>query len=410
MTEEKKVGSTDFNEIIRQVEEQLGAILSHRTEEIEHELEERINREKEAARLKKEEIEKEFKAEREALSEFRSLVRNAEEERKYLLEEVRERFKKILHYQAEIEDLAKSTGEEIKKLGELQRSLEEIRGKTAEKAALLKKELRDKFGIVTEILEEEEPSGINLDRELERLKRIKEVLAAEFGVPVSPDQAPGPAEEEAASSELQDLEIPEIGELIAEEKPVSPVTGEITEAGAGPSRDKKEASEEDLVADIEAFLNSYRKSEPVDGSGEMFYYQKDREVVIDGEELFKTAETITVEASQLKSRLEEVDSPKEQFFIKQELINRQEMLRGVILRVVRMCEKSGWKLPAFTADLLNIEFLRGMLERLSIENWSNPPEFLNFERKLADALALFKKRLESRFAYLKSIQEALETV
>ncbi len=414
-------------EEIADIESRLGSVLADRIGEIEKELEDRINREKEVARLKKEGIEKEFESERETLLEFKTQVRSSEEERKTILEEVRDRFDQVLQYQAEIENLAKASGEEIKKLGELQKSLNEIRDRTAEMAASIKKDLQDKFGITAEIVNEEEPAALDLDKELERLRQIKAILAGGCH-PAPPAQtSPQPGDEG-----LRDGDLPEIRDLIAggpdDEAPKGEAAphGSEPEPGPGPepgpcaapalpveragdqAKDGTSGEGETSGLDQEAQLASLKKYESANGNGEIPYFQKDGTVVIDAEELLKSAGPVVAEARRLSSRLEEVESPKEQFFLKQELINCQEILRGNIFKVVRLCEKDGWRLPPFTIDILNRDALRDILEKLNIENWSNPPEFIDFDGRFTGLMHRFTGRLEDRSDYLGSILDALK--
>lgn len=409
-------------EEIADIESRLGSLLADRIGGIEKELEDRINREKERARLKKEGIEKEFESERETLLEFKAQVRSSEEERKTILEEIRDRFDQVLQYQAEIENLAKASGEEIKKLGELQKSLNEIRGRTAEKAASIKKDLQDKFGIKADIVHDEEPAALDLDKELERLRQIKAILA---GGCSSPAQAAQPSPQ-SGDEGLRDRDLPEIRDLIAggadDEAPKGEAAPPASEPGPGPAAaapvtdGPAEGQAKAVTAEkgeaggtnLEALLASHKKYEAANGSGEIPYFQKDGAVVIDAEELLKSAEPVVAEARRLSSRLEEVESPKEQFFLKQELINCQEILRGHVFKVVRLCEKDGWRLPPFTNDILNRDALRDILEKLNIENWSNLPEFIDFDGRFTGLVHRFTARVEDRSDYLGSILDALK--
>src|SRR5512136_663582 len=170
----------DSSQVIQEVEDQLERILQRKFRDVDSELLERINREKEAARQRKEEIEREFEKEKSALTDYRAMVRDFEEQRASLLNEARDRFQKVVKFQAEIESLAKSTVDEIRRVNEIQERLEVLRTKTSERAAFLKNDLRERFGIVAEVMEEEpKPLGLDLDEELEKLRKVKELLAIE---------------------------------------------------------------------------------------------------------------------------------------------------------------------------------------------------------------------------------------
>src|SRR4030043_1921505 len=125
----------DSSQVIQEVEDQLERILQKKFSDVDSELGERINREKEAARRRKEEIEREFDKEKTALTDYRVMVRDFEEQRAGLLNEARDRFQKVLKFQAEIESLAKSTVDEIKRVNEIQERLQGLRAKRAGGAA-----------------------------------------------------------------------------------------------------------------------------------------------------------------------------------------------------------------------------------------------------------------------------------
>ena len=114
------------------------------------------------------------------------------------------------------------------------------------------------------------------------------------------------------------------------------------------------------------------------------------------------------EGQRLSVKLGLTESPKDQFFIKQELINWQEGLRALFLRVVKMCEKNSWALPRYTEDVLNTQVLRRLLERLSMENWSNLEEFAGFTAVGADIRRAFLARIEPRGTYLRALKRQVE--
>jgi FtsZ-binding cell division protein ZapB len=404
-------------QVIEEIEVQLDKLRHRKIDDIERELVARINQEKEAARRRKEEVEREFEKERGALEEYRDVVREAEKERDGLIARAREHFDKIVRLQAEIESLAKATVEEIRNVTDLQKKIEELRGKTAERAAFLKTDLRERFGIVADVFDEQQKTvAIDLDQELEKLKKIKELLAVESaaaGLGAPTVQAGDDGEfASLASGPPPELKIPEIQDLIADSARVAeegPPSGEAaaepvarTSAAAGPAAEESEEA-------VCAALESCRKSEPANGSGEIHYFQKDGKGLIDGESLFSAIDRTIDEARRLSAKLGRTESPKEQFFIKQELINWQEGLRALFLRIVKMIEKKVWALPAYTGAILNTQTLRGLLERLSMENWSNPEEFLSFTKTADEMKGLFIARITPRGPYLKAMKDEIES-
>ncbi|MCU0244549.1 MAG: hypothetical protein MUE80_07360, partial [Acidobacteria bacterium] len=435
----------DSSQVIQEVEDQLERILQKKFRDVDSELVERINREKEAARKRKEDIEREFDKEKTALGEYRVMVRDFEEQRAGLLNEARDRMQKVLKFQAEIESLAKSTVDEIKRVNEIQERLEALRTRTSEKAAFLKNDLRERFGIVAEVMDEPEPKplSLDLDEELAKLRKIKDLLAIESaaanlgrlgGEPAGRDDL---AALDAAANRAA-LDIPNIPDLIAGPAPAEPeppaapraaapaaalpaVTEAVTEAVTGafaapvsvpapapapaPAAAPAGAADEPGVLTEEeavALLESYRRTEPANGSGEIHYFQKDGPAVADPEKLLAAVDRTLEEGQRLSVKLGQTESPKDQFFIKQELINWQEGLRALFLRVIKMCEKSAWRLPAYTADVLDSQVLRRLLERLSMENWSNLEEFAAFSVAVADLRRDFQARVEPRLAYLRA--------
>jgi len=396
-------------QVIQEIEGQLDKLLQRKIDDIERDLAARIGQEKEAARRRKEEVEREFLKEHDTLSEYRTSVRATEEERNGLLAEARKHFDKVVHLQAEIEGLARATVEEIKKVTEVQQRIEDLREKTAERAGFLKTDLRERFGIVADALDEEEkPLSLDLDEELEKLRRIKELLAIEsaaVGLGSVPEDDRSPEDLAALDGgEAQEgFRIPEIQELVAEMPAVLAAEPRPeTEAGPGPA-----PSAEEPEAAVEAALESCRRTEPANGNGEIHYFQKDSKILVDGESLFTVVDKTIEEARRLSAKLDQTESPKDQFFIKQELINWQEGLRALVLRIIKMTEKRIWELPDYTAAVLNAPSLRGILERLSMENWSNPEEFATFTAAAAELRKAYIERITPRGIYLRALKKEL---
>ncbi|MGZ5424121.1 MAG: hypothetical protein ACXW2V_05905, partial [Candidatus Aminicenantales bacterium] len=370
--------------------------------------------------------ERDFEKEKTALTEYRIMVHDFEEQRAGLLNEARDRFQKVLKFQAEIEALAKSTVDEIKRVNDIQERLEILRTKTSERAAFLKTDLRERFGIVAEVLEEEpKPLSLDLDVELEKLRKIKDLLAIESAAASLGRLDVQPAGEDDlavmdAAAEKSDSDIPGIQDLIAgpapaaepeaPPEPARPAAGELSAAATEVAAPEPHAAfREDLTEDeLAADLESYRRTEPANGSGEIHYFQKDAIVIADPEKLLAAVDRTLDEGQRLSVKLGLTESPKDQFFIKQELINWQEGLRALLLRIVKMCEKSAWTLPRYTEDVISAQVLRRLLERLSMENWSNLEEFASFAASIAEIRKAFHARVEPRLPYLQSLRQELE--
>jgi hypothetical protein len=363
---------------LQDIESELDRELARRLEEVEHSLANRIDSEKEAARLRMEEIGREFDRERGALLEFRAQVSAAESERTDLGREMREHFNLACGYLAEIDRLTKLTVEEINRATDIQQRMEDLRRKTAERAGFLKRDLQEKFGIETDVSAEagEGLLPVDLDAELEKLRRIKEILRLE--TPAAPAAEPGDS-----------TAVPEIQDLVAGSEP----------EGGDP------AAPEAVPVDP---LEACRRTEPGNGHGELHSFQKGGRIVLDAERLLETAENARDEVRRLARLLDSAESPKEQFFIKQDIINGQESLRKLVLRAVKMCENKSCSLPAATAGVFDLRALKDLLERLSLENWSHAADFADFEKVLEELRADFAARATPPDAYRRAILEELE--
>jgi len=388
--------------VIQEIEQQLENVLSRKREDIESALAAKIQKEKEAAHNKLNELEKEFDQEREALDEFRRMVAEVEAERNTILEEVREGIKRALQFQAEVEDLSRRTTEEIRKVNDFHQRLESLRQQTSERAGFLKKDLGEKFGIVTEVPEREDVLGpeMDLERELENLKRIKALLAGE---------RPSGGGEERSRQEgggSWEFRIPEIRDLIQssafqEDGETKPVPIEDEPGGK---------ASQGMIGGASAVesLNALGRTDPADGSGEIRYFQKRQKVLLDPEHLLGAIERSVEESRKLSLRLGETESAKDRFFIKHDLINAQEGLRKLVFGAIKICDKNPPALPGMVLDVLNVKVLRNMLDRLSTDNWANPEDLASFEKDIKALGTAFRERTVPREKYFRSILEELE--
>jgi len=385
--------------IIEEIEEQLGEALSKKKDEIEKELEERIKREKEEAKKRIEDIEKEFAEEKQALKSYKDTIKEYENNKLKLRDQIKEHLDMAIQFQSDIESLTAKTLEELKALGELNKRLEDLHKEAEEKASVLKKNLEDRFGIVAEVIETNEISevDIDLDRELSKLKKIKELLT-------SPAEALA-EETEEAKEEAEEME--EVAEKVEE----MPEEEEGIPAPEVPSEEELEQVElggEPTFQGAFETLEEFRKTESTEDNGEISYFVKDNKVVMDGECLVSALGNNLDEAKKLYIKLNQTESPKDQFFIKQEIIRHQESLRKVIMRSVSMCEKENCSLPSYTADILNMDLLKDILEKLTMENWSNQDDFTFFEKYAKNLKTNFYSRITPPAIYLKSIIDELE--
>ncbi len=377
---------------VQEIETQLDKLLARKKDEIDAELAARIREEQEAAKARMDGVEKEIDRERESLREFQTMVSETEGERQAVMEEIRAGFSRALDLQSQIEGLVKRTVEEIGKVGDLQRKLEALRRQTLDRAAFLKKDLKERFGIVTDARGEEERGpepAPDLDAELEKLKRIRVLLAGEAEGRLGPESSPGPEPEDAWRAG-----IPEIPDLIETTNLVDDALPAETPPGSG-------------RADAASALERLRRIEPVAGSGEISYYQQGDKVVLDAGRLIDALERAVDVARKLAGKLEETESPRDRFFIKQELINGQEGLRNLVHRAATLCGNGPMALPSETLNVFDSAGLKGLSDRLSVGNWANPADLDAFAAEARALRAAFEERAVPPERYSLSILEAL---
>jgi len=328
--------------VFEEIEEQLEQALAKKKEDIEKELEERIRQEKEETQRRIEGLDKELKQERGALIDIQSQLDEFENQKAELKKQIREHIDKAIKLQTEIETMTGQTLEELKTVSSLNQKLEELQQETGEKVSSLKKSLEEKFGIVADVPEEKEfdETELNLDHELAKLKKIMELLNSNGPVEeVVPEEQPEEMQPEEISEKVE--EVPE-AEPQPEEKaaPVEPEGLQPVEEMEAEPEEKEEAPEEE--ASFQASfdkLEEFRKGSTNENDAELSYFENNERIVLDGEFLVASLNNCFEEAKKLYIRLSQTESPKDQFFIKQEIIKQQEGLRKVMLRSIRMCEK-----------------------------------------------------------------------
>lgn len=409
--------------IITEIESNLEKALQKRKEEIGREYQDRIRREKEESDKKLTMIQQEFDKEKETLKDYRGAISDFETVRDTLQVQINDHLGKGVGYQKEIEKLTALTLDELRAVGELSSKLTELRRSTEVKVTELRTKLKEKYGIVTEGLEEKSSNEIvvDLEQELNKLKKIKELLETDPDGPKgSHGNNPHPAAqaEPAAPPEEPDppqgqpeFRIPEINQFIED---LSRQADEAKNPGASQEHarhkndDKRTLFEELNFQAVFEALERYRRAEPTDNNGEISFFQNRDRMILDGESLIRTVTHMLEDAKKMYQKLEQVDAAKDQFFIKQELINSQEVLRKVILRSVKMCEKENCSLPTHTADILNVLVLKDILEKLNMDNWSNEEDFNAFESFATKLKDTFYKKITPPALYLKSIVDELE--
>ncbi|NIO49211.1 MAG: hypothetical protein GTN73_07225 [Candidatus Aminicenantes bacterium] len=412
MTKNKDILS-DPTTIIKEVENQLEKIFNKKKQEIEKELEGKIQQEKEEAKKKIEQIERELEDEKKALVNYRTTLAEFENNKADMKNQIKEHINKALQFLAEIDTLTGQTLEEIKKVSELNHKLEEFHHAAEEKTAILRKDLEEKFGIVAEGLETRELENADLKHELTKLKKIKELLSsAETPEP----EAKITIEKRKAEEDIEESEVSKEDELHVK-KPKTNEAAESTLSEENEAKDKEPSAKGESEKSIlkgdtdfqEAFetLAKFRKSERAKNDGEVSYFQNKDKMILDGESFVSNLNRDLDEAKKLFTKLTQAESPKDQFFIKQEILRFQKSLRKIILGSVRLCEKETCSLPKFTLDILNMDVLKDILEKVSMENWSDQNEFHSFNEFAKKIKNAYYERITPWAAYLKSVIEEL---
>lgn len=441
---DKTLNTKDSLVIIEEIEGKLEKILTKKKQEIEKELEEKIRTIKEEAEKRIDVIEKELEKGKQILHDYRAVISEFETERTTLQRQVKEHFDKAVSYQTEIEKLASLTLEELRVISDLNKRLENLHLTAEEKINYYRKDLEERFGIVAELPEApvEEEVKIDLEQELLKLRKIKQLLESETAVleeeaarepraeaptvtaapvsaqPSEPEAAPTYPEinevmERTLAQEAEEearVEAPETPEATIEEAPVEAPTPEAKEEAEAPApAEEKEFDEEkESFRRLFEVLEKYRRIEARNGNGEVCFFQNGDKLILDGEHIVASVDESLEEAKRLYLKLSQTESPKEQFFIKQEIINHQELLRKYLLRYVKMSEKEGATLPRFTEEILSLNVLKDVLEKLSMENWSNPADFNAFRSMVETLKDAFYARITPPIAYLRALIDELE--
>lgn len=175
-------------------------------------------------------------------------------------------------------------------------------------------------------------------------------------------------------------------------------------------KEEKTASVEADVSDISDLLDKYRKTEKMEENGDLTFFEKDGKIILDGKSIVMGLNSKVEEAKKLYGRLMEIESPKEQFFLKQDIIRRQDALRKLLLSGIRISEKDTGSLPEYTSKILNIDVLKTILERVSMENWSNQEDFKSFELYIKELNDAYYNKITPQEKYLEALFEELKAV
>ena len=146
------------------------------------------------------------------------------------------------------------------------------------------------------------------------------------------------------------------------------------------------------AVDLDRILEKFRKSIDGEKGIKLTYFENNKKMILDGQDIFNAIDKDVEEAQKLYDKLSKTQSPKEQFFTKQEIIWHQETLREFILTTLKVCEKDNAVLSQSTSDVLNISVLKKILDKVSQENWSNKDYFSSFFQFAGELKAAFLEK------------------
>ena len=390
-----------------------------------------------------------------------------EDRRANLKSKIKENLKKAIDFQTEIKQLTGKTLEGLEKMDELSKMLEELYHQAEERVESLEKDLEENTSELEGEKAEEE--SVDFEQLLSKAKEIKELLrkpdeikpdmleeekeekVEEEGAPEEPEDeepeeriSPLEALDKTAKMEHgehvemepmpEEKEEPDIREAKAEEAPVageeepsqeiSPLEAldetikikpeeklkkkaeKEEERGAGDESAQVTGFPKRRASDALEILEKYKKTEPEE-EAEVVYYENVDKKILDSECIVSAVCNRLEEAEKLYKKLTKTESPIDQFFVKQEIIRSQEALRGVILAGTRMLEKESSTLPQYTIGVVNIDVLKEILEKLSMQNWSKKTDFRFFMEYAAKLKRDYYARISSLVDYLKSLIEEL---
>ncbi len=216
-----------------------------------------------------------------------------------------------------------------------------------------------------------------------------------------------PMEEEVEKEEEKGEEKVAEGVSFQESMDETSDTITIEPPGEMPVTEEKEEAGIEESMEVYGPLKDYRKTDPPDDENGIIYYQNKERIVLDSERLISTLSDHLEEGTKLYTKLSQTESPKDQFFVKQEIIRHQEDLREIFSRSSKMIEEKSGTLPECTIEIVNKDIIKEVLDKLSVENWSNQDDFTFFEEYVKKIKDDFYSLITSRENYVKLIIDDL---
>ena len=259
----------------------------------------------------------------------------------------------------------------------------------------------------TPVGDEEPEKEISPLEAMDKTIKMKAVEEAEIEPVLEEKEGPGIEEAKVEEAPVAGEEAPgeEISSLEALDETIK-IKPKEEKRGAGGEEDEASGFPKRRASDALEILEKYKKAEPEE-EAEVVYYENDDKKILDSECIVSAVCSRLEEAEKLYKKLSKTESPIDQFFVKQEIIRSQEALRGVILAGTRMLEKESSTLPEYTIGVMNIDILKEILEKLSMQNWSKKTDFSLFNEYAAKLKNDYYARISSLVDYLKSLVEEL---
>jgi len=406
--------------IIEEIEDQMEHILFKKRKEIELELETKIERERKEAKIQMDKFEHELSGKRDSLKSYRLALSEFDKEKKEIKAKIQDHLTKAAEYQPQIEALAAKTIGELKIVMQLNEKMEELNLAAVSHVESMKLELKGKIGTTPASAPSQTPPPpaetkehkniqTSLDKELGKLKKIKELLGKNSVVRKE-------LAEIETNSLPEEVKIPDNDrsqDNFAEKQVEKKVKEDKTSAKEEEPEpeEKKESvvkSVDTPAVDLDKILEKYRKSIDSEKGIKLTYFENNKKMVLDGLDIFNAIDKDVEGAKKLYDKLSKTESPKEQFFTKQEIIWHQETLREFILTTIKVCEKEQAVLAQSTAEVLNMGILKKILDKVSQENWSNKDYFSSFFKFASELKAAYLEKTTQQTNYLESIIDELE--
>ena len=411
--------------LLNEIENRLEKIVSDKKGEIEKRLEEIIRKEKEKAEKEVKRIEREFDQEKETLINYQGKIAEFESTRSELDGQLKQHLGKAVQLKTEIESLSTHILEEFGKIEKINRTLEELSKIVEEKALSLKENLEEKFGIAVDIPKalDIETTDLDIENEIKEWKLTRERLAKAMKSWPRVEAPKNEKEVEDVDNRAEKVEKRIEEEPPAEQEDIKEEEAAESEMPEEEEEEEEETAEEELTEEKEEIsppevgedprialetLEKYRESETTKDKVEISYYQNKDIKILDNEYLMTAFKRHLEKAQKLFEKLSQIESLKDQFIVKREIVTHQENLRKIVGGSVEMLEEGSWKLPQFTSEIVNIDILTDILEKLTHENWSNYLDFIRFCDSIEKMENSFYDKIDPPSDYLNSIIKELK--